>query len=72
MSPKLSSDSTPFSSKCIFYQNFDRPWCTMVSIGFVSDSQQKKLYDYVEKGEREDIRNWRLISLLNADYIEDI
>ena len=47
--PKLSPDSTQFSKKCIFYQNFDRPWCTMVSIVFVSDSQQMKLYDYVEK-----------------------
>ena len=46
MSPKLSPDSTPFSRKCIFYQNFDRPLCTMVSIDFVSDSQQIKLYDY--------------------------
>ena len=27
----------PFSRKCIFYQNFDRPWCAMVSIDFVSE-----------------------------------
>ena len=42
MSPRVSSDSTPFSRKCTFYQNFDRPWCTMVSLDFVSDSQQMK------------------------------
>ena len=44
-----SPDSTPFSRKCIFYQKFYRPWCTMVSIDFVSDSQQMKLYDYDEE-----------------------
>ena len=32
--------------KLSFYQNFDRPWCTMVSIDFVNDSQQIK---FVEK-----------------------
>ena len=37
------------------YQNFARP-CKMVSIDFVSDSQQMKLYDYVEKAESSDIR----------------
>ena len=39
----------PISRKCIFYQNFDRPWCKTVSIDFVNDSQQINLYDYVEK-----------------------
>ena len=33
----------------MFYQHFDRPWCTMVSIDFVSASRQIKLYDYVEQ-----------------------
>ena len=40
MSPNLPPDRTPFSRKCIFYQTFDRPWCTIVSIDFVSDSLQ--------------------------------
>ena len=38
-----------FQGNAYFIKNFDRPWCTMVSIDFVSDSQQMKLYDYVEK-----------------------